>query len=93
MIWETIREGGSNEGAEGRAKDGIPGLAKGEAGRGRSRRREQGEERSCLESAACILILLIFTGILLLLLYLSITGSAAVYGGAEQVWFYKDSPP
>lgn len=39
-----------------------------------------------------ILILLIFTGILLLLLYLSITGSAAVYGGAEQVWFYKDSP-
>lgn len=92
MIWETIREGGSNEGAEGRAKDGIPGLAKGEAGRGRSRRREQGEERSCLESAACILILLIFTGILLLLLYLSITGSAAVYGGAEQVWFYKDSP-
>jgi len=37
MIWETIREGGSNEGAEGRAKDGIPGLAKGEAGnRGRS---------------------------------------------------------
>jgi len=64
-----------------------------EGGRGRSRKRVQREEdRSCLEAAACILILLIFTGILLLLLFLSVTGSAAVYGGAEQVWFYGDSP-
>lgn len=64
-----------------------------ERGRGRSRKRVQREEeRSCLEAAACILILLIFTGILLLLLFLSMTGSAAVYGGAEQVWFYSDSP-
>lgn len=64
-----------------------------EGGRGRSRKRVQREEdRSCLEAAACILILLIFTGILLLLLFLSVTGSAAVYGGSEQVWFYGDSP-
>lgn len=64
-----------------------------EGGRGRSRKRKPGEEeRSCLEAAACIVILLIFAGILLLLLSLSMTGSAAVYGGAEQVWFYKDSP-
>lgn len=96
MIWEKLREGGSKEGAErqeeGRAEDETQSFAGGKAGRRRSRRRGAGEERSCLEAAACILILLIFTGILLLLLCLSITGSAAVYGGAEQVWFYKDSP-
>lgn len=63
-----------------------------EGGRGSSRKRKLREERSCLEAAACIVVLFIFTGILLLLLFLSATGSAAVYGGAEQVWFYKDSP-
>lgn len=50
------------------------------------------EECSCLEEAACVVILLIFSAVLLLLFCLSVTGSAAVYGGSEQIWFYPDSP-
>lgn len=92
MIWEEMRKGGGESRGKDRAEGRRQSFGRAGAGRGRSRRREPEEERSCLEAAACILILLIFTGILLLLLFLSITGSAAVYGGAEQVWFYKDSP-
>ena len=59
MIWEKLREGGSKEGAErqeeGRAEDETQSFAGGKAGRRRSRRRGAGEERSCLEAAACIL--------------------------------------
>lgn len=55
-------------------------------------RKEKKEERSCLESALCLVVLLIFSVILFFLLVLSVTSSTAVYGGAEQVWYYSDSP-
>lgn len=61
-----------------------------------SRRLNQPESirkgRTCLEAAAVIVVLFIFSAILLLLLFFSVTGSAAVYGGAERVRYYTDSP-
>lgn len=63
--------------------------------RGSCRRRQSEnirEQRTCLEDAAVIVVLFIFSLILLLLLFFSVTRSATVYGGAEKVRFYTDSP-
>lgn len=94
MVREEMKERGGEIGGKNRAEEKWQSFEAAVSGKGRSRRRESGtreQERSCLEAAACIVILFIFTGILLLLFFLSATGSAAVYGGAEQVWFYGDS--